>query len=113
MCGHLVSFLFVIRGKIGIFLVIELFNEKSMGHKSSITKSSIIPHSPIIILGNLFDIFTLCRLVWVIFYTLLFLHFSFLVLLFFSYGFLSFLSFSKFLFFSSFFFDIHFCFYTY
>ena len=67
MCGHLVSFLFVIGGKIGIFLVIELFNEKSMGNKSSITKSSIIPYSLIIIFGNLFDIFTLCQLVWVIY----------------------------------------------
>ena len=67
MCGHLVSFLFVIGAKIGIFLVIELFNEKSMGNKSSVTKSSIIPYSLIIILGNLFDIFTLCQLVWVMY----------------------------------------------
>ena len=67
MCGHLVSFLFVIGAKIGIFLAIELFNAKFMGNKSSITKSSIIPYSPIIIMGNLFDIFTLCQLVWVIY----------------------------------------------
>ena len=67
VCGHLVSFPFVIWGKIGMFLLIKLFNGKSMGKKSSIKKSSIIPHSPIIIMGNLFDIFTLCQLVWVIY----------------------------------------------
>ena len=44
-------------GKIGIFLPIELFNGKSMGNKSSITKGSIIPYSPIIIImRNLFVI---------------------------------------------------------
>ena len=38
-----------------------------MENKSSITKSSVTPYGPIIIIGNLFDIFTLCQLVWVIY----------------------------------------------
>ena len=59
VCGHLVSFPFVIGGKIAIFLPIELFNGKSMGSKSSITKSSITPYGPIIIMGNLFLIYLL------------------------------------------------------
>ena len=41
VCGKLVSFLFVIGGKKGIFHPIELFHRKSMGNKSSIIKSSI------------------------------------------------------------------------
>ena len=51
--GHLVSFLLVIRDNIGMFLSTELFNGKSMGKKSSITKSCITPYNPIIIMGNL------------------------------------------------------------
>ena len=57
---------FVIGAKIGISLPMELLNGKSMGHKnskSSIAKSSIILYSPIIIMGNLWDIFTLFQLV--------------------------------------------------
>ena len=61
---------FVIGAKIGISLPMELLNGKSMGNKnskSSIAKSSIILYSPIIIMGNLWDIFTLFQLVWVIY----------------------------------------------
>ena len=39
--GRLVSFLLVIRDNKGMFLPTELFNAKSMGKKSSITKSCI------------------------------------------------------------------------
>ena len=67
VCGRLIYFLSFMGGKMGIYLPIELFNGKSLGNKSSITNSSIILYSPIIIMGNIFDIFTLCQLVWVIY----------------------------------------------
>ena len=72
VCGCLIYFLSFMGGKMGIYLPIELFNGKSLGNKS--LKSSIILYSPIIIMGNIFDIFTIFQLVWVIYRIVLSIH---------------------------------------